>query len=340
MSVSLAWLGAVGWVVFVAAAAMSFVLLLLLRPLLARRAMVQPNARSSHKVPTPQGGGLAVIAATLGVVIACDLFGIPGDGGLSLWLVLAATVLITIVGGMDDIHSIAVAPRLLLQAVAVAIVMVALPDALRIAPFLPVWIERALLGFALLWFVNLTNFMDGIDWMTVAEVVPVSAGLVVLGLMGALPREGMLAALALCGAMFGFAPVNRPAARLFLGDVGSLPIGLLLGWLLIVLAGGGHVAAALLLPLYYLADATVTLLGRAAKGEPVWQAHRTHFYQRATDNGFSVMQIVGRVFLLNIALIALAAVTLLTNSYLAHAAVVLAGGALVALLLYRFSAKA
>ena len=182
--------------------------------------------------------------------------------------------------------------------------------------------------------------MDGIDWMTAAEVVPVSAGLALVGLMGALPREATLAALALCGAMLGFAPVNRPVARLFLGDVGSLPIGLLLGWLLIVLAGSGHVAAALLLPLYYLADATMTLLRRAAKGEPVWQAHRTHFYQRATDNGFSVMQIVGRVFLLNIALIALAAVTLLTNSYLAHAAVVLAGGALVALLLYRFSAKA
>ena len=119
-----------------------------------------------------------------------------------------------------------------------------------------------MLGLALLWFVNLTNFMDGIDWMTVAEVVPVSAGLVLFGLMGALPREAMLAALALCGAMLGFAPVNRPVARLFLGDVGSLPIGLLLGWLLIVLAGSGHVAAALLLPLYYLADATMTLLRR------------------------------------------------------------------------------
>jgi UDP-N-acetylmuramyl pentapeptide phosphotransferase/UDP-N-acetylglucosamine-1-phosphate transferase len=340
MSASLAWLGSIGWVVFVAAAAASFVLLLLLRPLLARRALVQPVARSSHKVPTPQGGGLAVVAATLGVVIACDLFGVPRAGGLSLWLVFAATVFITIVGGMDDIHSIAVAPRLLLQAVAVAIVMIALPDELRVAPFLPVWIERMLEGLALLWFVNLTNFMDGIDWMTAAEVVPVSAGLALVGLMGALPREATLAALALCGAMLGFAPVNRPVARLFLGDVGSLPIGLLLGWLLIVLAGSGHVAAALLLPLYYLADATMTLLRRAAKGEPVWQAHRTHFYQRATDNGFSVMQIVGRVFLLNIALIALAAVTLLTNSYLAHAAVVLAGGALVALLLYRFSAKA
>ena len=230
-----------------------------------------------------------MIAATLGVVVACDLFGVPGLGGhVAYGSSLAATVFIAVVGAIDDIRSIAVMPRLLLQAVAVAIVLAALPGDLRIVPFLPYWLERALLGLAILWFVNLTNFMDGIDWMTVAEVVPLTAGLVLFGFMGALPRDATIVALALCGAMIGFAPVNRPVARLFLGDVGSLPIGLLLGWLLVVLAGTGHFAAALLLPLYYLADATITLLRRLAKGEPVWQAHRSHFYQRATDNGFSV----------------------------------------------------
>ena len=320
------------------AAAVSFTLLLVLRPLLGRHAIAHPNARSSHKIPTPQGGGIAVIAATVGVVIVFDLFAMPGFSGHSVWLVLAATVFIAIVGAFDDVRSIAVIPRLVLQAIAVAIVLAALPHALRVMPFLPFWLERALLGLAILWFVNLTNFMDGIDWMTVAEVVPVTAGLVLFGLMGALPREAMIVALALCGATIGFAPINRPVARLFLGDVGSLPIGLLLGWLLIVLAGAGHFAAALLLPLYYLADATITLLRRLTKGEPVWQAHRTHFYQRATDNGYSVMQIVGRVFLLNVALIALAAATLLTASYVLHAAALIASCVLVGLLLYRFAA--
>jgi hypothetical protein len=105
-----------------------------------------------------------------------------------------------------------------------------------------------------------------------------------------------------------------------------------------VLAGAGHFAAALLLPLYYLADATITLLRRLANGEPIWQAHRSHFYQRAMDGGFSIYQVVGRVFLLNIALIGLAATTLLTMSYLLHAAALIAGCVLVALLLYRFAA--
>ena len=332
-------LNAGGLTLIIAASVLvSAALILLLRPLLKRHALAHPNARSSHKMPTPQGGGIAVIAATVGVVAACALFGLPGFSGHSMWLVLAATVFIAAVGAIDDFRSIAVMARLILQTIAVAIVLAALPDNLRVVPFLPVWLERALLGIALLWFINLTNFMDGIDWMTVAEVVPVTAGLILFGLMGALPREATIVALALCGAVIGFAPVNRPVARLFLGDVGSLPIGLLLGWLLIVLAGSGHFAAALLLPLYYLADATITLLRRLAKGEPIWQAHRSHFYQRATERGYSVYQIVGRVFLLNVALTALAAVTLLTTSYLLHAAALIGGCILVGLVLYRFAA--
>jgi UDP-N-acetylmuramyl pentapeptide phosphotransferase/UDP-N-acetylglucosamine-1-phosphate transferase len=322
--------------VFVASALVSVVLIWLLQPLLERHALAHPNVRSSHKTPTPQGGGIAVIAATVGVVVACVLFAEPSLGGQALWLVLAATVFIALVGAIDDIRPIAVMPRLILQVAGVAIVLAALPVDLRVVPLLPYWLERALLGLAILWFVNLVNFMDGIDWMTVAEVAPVTSGLVLFGLMAALPRDATIVAFALCGAMSGFAPFNRPVARLFLGDVGSLPIGLLLGWLLVVLAGTGHFAAALLLPLYYLADATITLLRRLANGEPVLQAHRSHFYQRAMDGGFSIYQVVGRVFLLNIALIGLAITTLLTTSYLLHAAALIAGCVLVAFLLYRF----
>ena len=80
-----------------------------------------------------------------------------------------------------------VAPRLLVQFVAVAIVIAVLPDDLRMPPFLPWWLERALLVVAGVWFVNLVNFMDGIDWMTVAEVVPVTGGIVLAGSLGALP---------------------------------------------------------------------------------------------------------------------------------------------------------
>ena len=191
-----------------------------------------------------------------------------------------------------------------------------MPDEARVASFLPLWMERALLVVAGVWFVNLTNFMDGIDWMTVAEVVPITVYLVVIGLSGGLPAYAVVVAIALGGAMLGFAPFNQPVARLFLGDVGSLPIGLLLGWLLLLLATQGHVAAAILLPLYYLADATITLLRRLSAGEKIWQAHRTHFYQRALGNGFSVREIVAHIFVLNLILASLATATVLAPSSL------------------------
>ena len=250
---------------------------------------------------------------------------------------LVATIALAIVGAVDDIRVLHAVPRLVLQTVAVAVVVAALPAELRIIPALPWWIERCGILLGILWFVNLVNFMDGIDWMTVAETVPVTAALAAFGLMGALPGEATAVAFALCGAMIGFAPFNRPVARLFLGDVGSLPIGLLLGWLLVLLAGSGHLAAALLLPLYYLADSTITLLRRLAKGEQVMKAHRSHFYQRATDGGFSVYAIVGRVFLLNCVLVALATATFLTASLLVQVAAVAVGCILVGMLLRQFA---
>ena len=103
----------------------------------------------------------------------------------------------------------------------------------------------------------------GLDWMTVVEVVPITAALAAIGLLGYIPWQDTVISLALCGATIGFAFFNRLVAKLFLGDVGSLPIGLLLGWLLLLLAGSSGRIAAILLPLYYLADSTVTLQTRS-----------------------------------------------------------------------------
>lgn len=147
----------------------------------------------------------------------------------------------------------------------------------------------------------------------------------------------MLIAAALCGAMLGFAPFNRPVARVFLGDVGSLPIGLLLGWCLLELAFRGQTAAALLLPAYYLADSTITLFRRIIRREPFWSAHRTHFYQRATDNGFTVKRVVGEAFALNLVLALLAIVTVRAGSTTITIVCLFAGACAVGSVLRRFS---
>jgi UDP-N-acetylmuramyl pentapeptide phosphotransferase/UDP-N-acetylglucosamine-1-phosphate transferase len=292
---------------FLIAAATSLVLNRLLTPLLARYALAPLNPRSSHQVPTPQGGGFAVVVAVFLAVLAAAAFrAIDADALLALWPLAAAVALLAATGACDDVRHLPVGPRFVLQFVAVAAVIAALPDDARVVPLLPWWIERAALLVAGAYLVNVVNFMDGIDWMTVAEVVPVTTALCILSLLGALSPQDAAVAVALLGAVVGFAPFNRPVAKLFLGDVGSLPIGLLLFWLLLRLAAHGHLVAALLLPLYYVADATLTLVRRLARGENVLHAHRTHFYQRATDLGFSVTVVVARVFAINLALASLA----------------------------------
>ena len=324
-------------IVLLAAGILSFVLSLWLKPVLSRFAVAKPNLRSSHKTPTPQGGGIAVIAATIVVFAITAIFSsIPINESWRLAVVFVSVIGLTVIGVTDDIRSIAPLSRLLLQAIAVVAVVASLPDDLRVLVVLPWWLERALLFVAMLWFVNLVNFMDGIDWMTVAEVVPLLAGLSLFGLMGALPEHATLVAIAICGAMVGFAPFNRPVARLFLGDAGSLPIGLLLGWLLILLAGRGHLAAALILPLYYLADTTITLLYRLINREPVMQAHRGHFYQQAIGGKFSVYEVIGRVFALNIILIGLATATVITKSITLHIMMLAASSTMVGILLWNF----
>mgnify|MGYP001559774649 CR=1 FL=1 len=179
-------------------------LIVLLHPLLQRYALARPNARSSHSVPTPQGGGVAVIAAVVAsAAISVALFGAAMD--TALLAVLAATVLLAFVGAYDDLKTMPVLPRLLMQAVAVGTVLAVLPAEFHLVSALPVWAERVLLLIGGLWFVNLVNFMDGLDWITAAEVVPVMAALALFGFYGQLPFAPTMIALALCGAMIGFA---------------------------------------------------------------------------------------------------------------------------------------
>jgi UDP-N-acetylmuramyl pentapeptide phosphotransferase/UDP-N-acetylglucosamine-1-phosphate transferase len=313
-------------------------LIFFIRPWLQRYALAQPNARSSHKIPTPQGGGIAVVAATMVVAYGAFFFFTPGSSGVAPSpVLLVAAIVMAGIGVTADLRPISVAPRLLLQILTIAAVIYALPADLRLVPALPWWVERILMVLGGVWFVNLVNFMDGLDWITAAEVIPITAALAVIGLCGMLPPSAIFISLALCGAMIGFAYFNRPVAKLFLGDVGSLPIGLLLGWLLVLLAGNGGRAAALLLPLYYLADSTLTLVRRLIKGEPIWQAHRSHFYQRATDGGFTVIDVVARVFAINLGLAALAIAIVILPGKFNDLAALAAGAALVAWLLTEFA---
>jgi UDP-N-acetylmuramyl pentapeptide phosphotransferase/UDP-N-acetylglucosamine-1-phosphate transferase len=306
---------------------------------LKERALAKPNPRSSHTSPTPQGGGIVVAPVALVVCgAALAVSGSPWPGGLVHVLVVGAAALaLTFVGFIDDMRGLGVGSRLAAQILAVAFVVVLVPADMRVLPpVVPQLLERLLLIGALLWFVNLFNFMDGIDLISAVETATITLGIALLAGLGLVPAAYGVVALALLGAVTGFGVWNAPPARLFLGDAGSLPIGLVLGVLLVHVAASGAPAAALILPLYYLADATITLVRRLARGERVWEAHRQHFYQEATRQGFSVAEIVVRIGGLGAVLIVLAVLSTIDGAAWAAGSLVMAAVA-VALTLRAFA---
>ncbi len=274
---------------------------------LRRRGIVDtPNERSSHTQPKPRGGGLVLVP----VILVAWLLGFwPHVPGLDLILIAAAGL--AAVGWIDDLRDLPAAARLLAQVTAVALGLLGMGDSgLVFQGLLPPLLDVLATGLVWIWFINLFNFMDGIDGIAGAETVSIGAGLAMIGALGGVAVLGSTAAIflptLLAAATLGFLAWNWPPAKLFLGDVGSVPLGYLLGWLLLIWAAQGQWAAALILPLYYLADATVTLARRALRGAKVWQAHREHFYQRAVQGRASHGQVARGVILCNVLLIACA----------------------------------
>jgi UDP-N-acetylmuramyl pentapeptide phosphotransferase/UDP-N-acetylglucosamine-1-phosphate transferase len=216
--------------------------------------------------------------------------------------VVGGALVLMVLGGVDDVRALPASLRLAIQSLVILFLMLMLPSSLRLLPeTMPLLLERLLGGLALLWFVNLVNFMDGIDWITGAELIPIWLVVLVFGLLIDDDAVVLVCAI-LIGSYLGFMPLNRPVAQLFLGDVGSLPLGFITGWLLYRIGAQFNLVCAVLPPLYYLIDATFTLIHRAIKGEKVWEAHRSHFYQQATNHGLSVSGIVWRIALTNVGL--------------------------------------
>ena len=303
----------------------------LLLPWLAARAVLdRPNERSSHRHPTPRGGGIAVVAVLIVALWAIHLAnGAPWRNTVIMTAELGALALVS---WIDDRRGASMFLRLAVQLAAVTAGLATIglgpvAERLGISP----WLLAVPFAFAWMWFVNLYNFMDGIDGITGVETASIGVGLVALAVvtLGAVAGQG-LTGLALAGAAIGFLLWNWHPARIFLGDVGSVPLGFLIGGLLIEAALAGHWAPALILPLYYLADATCTLFARAFKGQRPWEAHKTHFYQRAHQGGLTHGQVSLCIGALNIVLIMLATIAALGWTWLALAAAFATTGTLLA----------
>ena len=230
----------------------------------------QPNERSLHARPVPRTGGIAVL---LGAAVSLVF------GGASLALPLAVTLVLAVISFTDDVRGVPTAVRLAAHLAGAAVVCW-----YYLSPMHP--LQLALLMVAMAWLTNVYNFMDGSDGL--------AAGMSVIGFgaYAAAAHLGGHAALAavctaLAAAALAFLLHNFSPARIFLGDVGSIPLGFLAGALGIV--GWRDDLWPLWFPVLvfgpFLGDATVTLVKRLVRGERVWRAHREHYYQRMVRMG-------------------------------------------------------
>jgi Fuc2NAc and GlcNAc transferase len=252
---------------------------------LARRLIDIPNARSSHTIPTPRGGGVAIVLSFLLVLPFC-----AGLGGVSwsvAWALLGAGAGIALLGFLDDHGHIAARWRLLGHFIGASWALFWL-GGLPPLSLMGVVLDLGLIGYVLaavylVWLLNLYNFMDGIDGIASVEAVCVCLGGALLYALIGLPMTALLPLLLACSVL-GFLFWNFPPAKIFMGDAGSGFLGLILGvlslqaawampqllWSWVILLG------------VFIVDATFTLLRRLLRGDKVFEAHRSHAYQYAS----------------------------------------------------------
>ena len=249
--------------------------------------------RSSHKRAVPRGGGLAVISA---FVLAASL--LEFNAGL-----LCLACVLVLISWIDDRAGLDWKLRLVAQCFAVgfSLALLLLSGTLEqlhdLLPFLPfgLFVPAAALFF--LWYINQFNFIDGIDGLAISQACVTSFGCAAFLLLETNDMVTGFIALSLGGAALGFFVWNFPPARIFLGDVGSIPLGFLTGLLLLITAASGGWGLALALPLWLWLDASFTLTRRILTGYSPLQAHRSHLYQMAAGREVRGHRRVMKVFI-------------------------------------------
>lgn len=268
------------WIVLAGVFLLSWAISLLMSRHGSARLLDKPVERSAHKTATPRGGGIAIVAGNTIFLLVLYVF---GSISLQELLVLLCAIPVAITGFIDDLKGLPVLIRLPVHLVAAFVALFLLGPVPE--PFfsgwllLPGYVQSLLLMLALVWLLNLYNFMDGIDGLATVQClfVSASAGLLLVG------EQTELAWV--CAGLFfsclGFLLLNFPPARLFMGDVGSTFLGFFIGLIALIshYQGSLSVWVWVLLMGSFIADTTYTLIRRAVSGHRLTQGHNTHAYQ-------------------------------------------------------------
>ena len=258
-----------------------------------------PNQRSNHVTPVPRGGGIAVLLAIIVGYIGSTYNAIP----MPTPYILYAMIGLAVVSFIDDIRNINILMRLSIQLICCYFMVEMLfPEFLFFAGVFPPVIDKFFVTILWVGFINAFNFMDGINGISFIETASITIGFILLSFYFQMPNMSTQFAAIILFATSGFVFWNFKN-KIFLGDVGSVPLGFVLGFLLLELWQQVSCTFALILPLYYLADTSFTMIKRFINGEKIWQAHSQHFYQRAFRQSKSKKKVLSIILIGNVALI-------------------------------------
>ena len=268
----------------------------------ARRANLLdiPNDRSSHEIATPRGGGIAIVLTVFCLCIASWSVGAI-ESRIAIFVACAA-ILIGGLGLLDDLMSLRARTRLVVHFFAATLVLLVwLPDFVDLGMFVRITLAGGYL-LALVWSLNLYNFMDGIDGLAGSEAIFfATSGIVLLNIVSPYNNWSLVLVIT-AGACAGFLFFNWPPAKIFMGDGGSGFLGFLLALISIdtVIQKELHLVPWLLLGGVFLTDSTVTLFRRALTGQRIGEAHRSHAYQRLTRRTGSHRSVTLMAILVNV----------------------------------------
>lgn len=268
------------------------------------KAVDKPGARRAHKKVTPRGGGLSIVFVYCIFLPIFEYISIGGFGYTPI--ILQIFVPIALISFWDDIVGVNISLRLAIHILSsVLAVMWLVHPNLIMYDQLPIYIDLIVGALAIATFLNIYNFMDGIDGLSSAEAIHLSLTILLLCLLRGdiINNIGFVkpTVLIVMGSSIGFLFFNWHPAKIFLGDVGSISLGFLLGLCLIIVASSSaHLfLACVIASLYYVADGGMTIMIRTANGEKVWQPHLKHFFQKAVKKGRSPKKVLARIIRCN-----------------------------------------
>lgn len=262
-----------------------------------------PGRRRSHALPTPRGGGIAVVFSFI-LALLC-LFAFDLISAQITLAILAGLLPVTLSGWLDDRYRLGIVPRLLIQAFAVVAFLTLLWPVVPVNfPFgleLSGWLAAIFWFLLMVWFINVFNFMDGIDLLAIVESLSMTLGMAILFFLSG-SQQGFALAVVLFASSLGFYSWNRPPAKIFMGDSGSCSLGFLLMVLVYFLSEGSteQLWSGLILASVFFFDALFTLVKRLFSTKRWYNPHREHLYQWLVRFGFAHGTVSWSVLALNL----------------------------------------